>query len=67
MRGSESFRKTVTPLIYLFFQNQEIYHFVLLLFLTFFYFYFQKLKQKAEQDKADELESVNEVLESYGY
>jgi len=27
----------------------------------------QKLKQKAEQDKADELESVNEVLESYGY
>ena len=35
--------------------------------LTFFYFSFQKLKQKAEQNNADELKSVNEVLESYGY
>ena len=32
-----------------------------------FIFSFQKLKQKAEQDNADELQSVNEVLESYGY
>ena len=30
-------------------------------------FYFQKLKQQAEQDKAEELKSVNEVLEGYGY
>ncbi|KAL9968832.1 hypothetical protein ACROYT_G020970 [Oculina patagonica] len=27
----------------------------------------QKLKQKAEQNKTDELKSVNEVLEGYGY
>lgn len=36
--------------------------------VSFSYFLlFQKLKQKAEQNNADELKSVNEVLESYGY
>ena len=69
MRGSESFRKTVTLLIYLFFfQNLEIISFsCCVIFLLSFYFFVQKLKQKAEQDNADELQSVNEVLESYGY
>jgi len=28
---------------------------------------FQKLKQKAEESKADELKSVNQVLEGYGH
>lgn len=55
MRGSESFRKTIC-------RSAVLCH-----SLTFFYFSFQKLKQKAEQNNADELKSVNEVLESYGY
>lgn len=66
MRGSESFRKTKISLIQLF-SFLEIISFPTGFFSTFFYCSFQKLKQKAEQDKAEELKSVNEVLESYGY
>ena len=64
----EKFYKFQKFLIYLFFfQNLEIMSFSCTVSLSFFYFSFQKLKQKAEENTADELKSVNEVLESYGY
>ena len=34
---------------------------------TFPFLFFQKLKQKALQNKAEELKSLNEVLENYGH
>lgn len=67
MRGSESFRKTNISLIQLFSFLEIISFPTGFFFHTFFYCSFQKLKLKAEQDKVEELKSVNEVLESYGY
>lgn len=62
MRGSERFRKTICFSL----KTWKIMSFSCTVSFSYFLL-FQKLKQKAEQNNADELKSVNEVLESYGY